>query len=251
MRQYTRAASMALALLIAGSGCSKTAGNNGGYSSTPDDERAATGSVLYGDQLTRVLQMHESYLTLITARDAVANGETDIGRELLTEVATQPMPEGISAIWAPEVLNLHAAAGRGARAEQPEGVAQGIAEAAKSCGSCHTATGYLPQLAGQMAPPSPDTPSSLMKRHAWAAQQLWDGLIIPSEDRWNEGAKVLAESNVSPTNLFTNEYVAEVGAARVHGLQAATRKVVAADAWDQRAEAYGELLHTCASCHGN
>ena len=253
MRISTLLVSSALVLGLSAPGCQKSANGGHDYSPTTPAEPAATEAtpLIGGDQLTRVLEMHDSYLTLITARDAAAHGETDVSRELLTEIATQPMPEGVSSVWAPEVLALHVAAGRGARAERAEGVAQGIASAAQSCGSCHASTGYSPMLAGQSEPPSPDSPSTLMKRHAWAAQQLWDALIIPSEDRWQQGATVLEQSKLEPQSLFDSEYVAEVGAERVHGLQAATKLVVDAEDWNARAEAYGELLHSCATCHGN
>lgn len=239
-----------VALSLTLSGCSKSDGGRETPHAASGDSRPAVGAVLQGDQLTRVIQMHQSYVTLITARDATVYGDVDGARDLLAELATQPMPEGVSSIWAPEVLQLHVSAGRGARAELPEGVANGVGLAAQSCGSCHSATGHSPALAGQMEPPSADSPSTLMQRHAWAAQQLWDGLIIPSEERWDQGAAVLNESKLEPHSLFQSEYLAEVGAARVHQLQAATKHVLEAETWDERAEAYGTLLHSCSSCHG-
>lgn len=231
------------------SGCSKPENREPQPNTSGEATAGASRAVLAGDQLTRVMEMHDSYITLLSARDAAVYGEVDVAREQLTELATQPMPEGVSSIWAPEVLELHVRAGRGARAELPEGVTQGIAHTAQSCGSCHTATGQSPELAGQMDPPSPDTPSELMRRHAWAAQQLWDGLIIPSEERWAQGGIVLATSKLEPNTLFQDEYLAEVGAERVHGLQEATKSIVAAKGWEERAEAYGELLNSCSSCH--
>lgn len=231
------------------SGCTKPESRDKQPNSTADIAASPARAVLTGDQLTRILEMHDSYLTLLSARDAAVYGEVDVAREQLTELATQPMPEGISSIYAPEVLELHIRAGQGARAERPEGVTLGIAHTAQSCGSCHTATGQSPQLAGQMDPPSSDTPAELMQRHAWAAQQLWDGLIIPSDERWQQGANVLASSKLEPSTLFHDEYLADVGAERVHGLQEATKSVAHAASWEDRAEAYGDLLNSCATCH--
>lgn len=231
-------------------GCSKPETRDNQPNSAGEETQSAVASTtLAGDQLTRIMEMHQSYLTLLSARDATVYGENDVARELLTEIATQPMPEGVSSIWARDVLELHVTAGRGARAEEPAGVAMGIAHTAESCGSCHTSTGQSPELADQMDPPSPDSPANLMRRHAWAAQQLWDGLIIHSDERWKQGASVLGSSNLEPSTLFHNEYLAEVGAERVRGLQEATKSVVAAAAWDERAEAYGELLNSCSTCH--
>lgn len=211
----------------------------------------SSGSLLTGDQLTRVLQMHNDYVMLITARDAAVSGDVDSARAQMTEIALQPMPEGVSAIWAPEVLGLHTAAGEAARGEAPEGVAVGIGRTAAQCGTCHTATGHNPALAEMADPPSPRDPAALMQRHAWAAQQLWDGLIVPSERRWNEGVAVLQASHLEPHTLFRSEYYADAGASRVHALQDASRGIAAASTWDERGEAFGELLSTCASCHGS
>lgn len=214
-------------------------------------QQRTAGSTLAGDQLTRIFQMHNGYVMLITARDAIVSGDVDAARGQMTEIAIQPMPEGVSAIWAPEVLGLHTAAGEAARGEEPEGVAVGIGRAAAQCGTCHTATGHMPAIAEMANPPSPTDPSSIMLRHAWAAQQLWDGLIVPSERRWNEGVSVLQASQLEPNTLFRSEYYADAGAPRVHALQEASRGVAAASTWDERGEAFGELLSTCASCHGS
>jgi hypothetical protein len=88
-----------------------------------------------------------------------------------------------------------------------------------------------------------------MLRHQWAAEQMWDGLIGPSEARWNDGIAELAEAPLVQDEILANATptpaIAEL-AADVHALGDEGRK---ATTWEQRAAIYGRLLGTCAACH--
>lgn len=205
---------------------------------------------LTGDQLHRIGQMHHGYTSLITARDAYVSGDANAARLELTNVAMQPMPEGVAPIWAPNVLTLHQMAAKGAQAELSEGVAEGIGMSANACGSCHQATGYIPNLAMMPEPPTGDDASAQMLRHAFAAQELWDGLITHDITRWQRGSAILEHTRVTPELLFGQGYYARMGARQVDALIQATTVLREATEWEPRATAYGELLTTCASCHG-
>ena len=88
-----------------------------------------------------------------------------------------------------------------------------------------------------------------MLRHQWAAEQMWDGLIGPSEARWNDGVTELAEAPLGQDEIFANATATPaIGklATDVHALAAEGRK---ATTWDDRAAVYGRLLASCAACH--
>lgn len=245
--RLTTSVSFVLGVALVSVGCSSSqqqSTSNGG-----DGQSSTVHAPLEGDQVSRIIQMHQSYTSLVTARDAFVSGDYDASRMELTNVALLPMPDGVPPIWATNVLELHQMAARGAQAELPEGVADGIGRSANACGSCHQATGYIPSLAMMPEAPEGSDAATAMMRHAYAAQELWDGLITHNADRWNTGTGLLAGSHVSPEQLFGQGLEARIGASRVAGLQNASRAVIHAVEWDDRAEAYGQLLTSCASCH--
>jgi hypothetical protein len=87
-----------------------------------------------------------------------------------------------------------------------------------------------------------------MQSHQWAAMQLWEGLIGPSDERWQEGAKALT---TVPLNLVARavtrtspDDVDDVARVRMF----ATRALSAQDL-GARADVFGKLLAACAHCH--
>jgi hypothetical protein len=73
----------------------------------------------------------------------------------------------------------------------------------------------------------------------------WDGLVVPSDDAWIAGARVLSEEPLSPELLTPGRSpVPRVGALEqsVHdlGRQAQTTRSA-----DGRAQLYGEIAKTC------
>lgn len=122
---------------------------------------------------------------------------------------------------------------------------------AAACARCHVDAGR-PQifLAPPLAPLDDGTMAGRMRRHAWATQRLWEGVIAPSNDRWAAGLEVLASTPLvsSPSNLPSNPPSNDL--AKVLQDRARTELArIPAVSIDQRATAYGELLVTCAGCH--
>lgn len=249
MKRSNRVFNSVAVLLLAASfaGCARS--HEGATPNTEASAAAQSQAELQGDQLTRVLQMHQGYTALVTARDAFVSGDVDAARLELASIAMQPMADGIPPIWAPNVLDLHQIAARGVEAELPEGVAESIGLSANSCGSCHQATGYIPALAVMPTPPPGDDAHTQMIQHAYAAQELWDGLVTHNVERWTRGQHILRGVHERPEALFGPNFRAQMGSARVDGLNASTTQIVNAESWDERALAYGSLLSSCASCH--
>ena len=88
-----------------------------------------------------------------------------------------------------------------------------------------------------------------MLTHQRAADDLLQGLVIPSESRWQEGAAKLetltlgAEDWPRDPKLTAETRQADV---TVHALADQAREAATARA---RANVYVDLLTTCASCH--
>ena len=89
------------------------------------------------------------------------------------------------------------------------------------------------------------TTEQRMKRHAWATERLWEGLIVPSSVAWNAGANALVDSPF-PDDVLGRGVAARTAATdfKILADQAPFKKTV-----EERAALYAELLVTCATCH--
>jgi cytochrome c556 len=148
------------------------------------------------------------------------------------------------------VEEMQAFAGLAARAPDIKSGASAVARVGAACGSCHEAMKRGPRYNIVTGPPEGDTPlATRMIRHQWAADRLWDGLVGPSDVSWQAGAAVLRDAP-----LFTDAVTANVEqyeavtrlAWQVHEVGALANAV---SDQSRRAEMYGTLLGTCASCH--
>jgi cytochrome c556 len=157
---------------------------------------------------------------------------------------------GMSAKAQPYVEELQTFAGLASRAPDLASGASAVARVGAACGSCHKAMKRGPEYNIVTGPPEGENPlATRMIRHQWAADRLWDGLVGPSDVSWQAGAAVLRDAP-----LYTDAITADVEqyeavtklAWQVHETGALANTVL-----DQgrRAELYGTLLATCASCH--
>jgi cytochrome c553 len=158
-------------------------------------------------------------------------------------------PEG----WGPHIKELRTAARTAAQAQDFKSAASATASMSRACGTCHEAEGATPRMPelGTKGLPPTDQVNTVphMLRHYWAIEQMWIGIVNPSEDSWNKGAEALADAPLEPQKMTDNaEMTPDVGnwAKAVHEI---SDKTAQAKDWDSRARLYGELLATCAQCH--
>jgi cytochrome c553 len=124
-------------------------------------------------------------------------------------------------------------------------VAAATADLGVACGQCHRQQGG-PTFSNE--PPPADGPSveQRMKRHVWATERLWDGLVIPSNEAWTIGSRALVDSPFP-------EEVLKPGGAPARSAAADFQKLVAQapakNTAEQRAALYAQLLVTCGTCH--
>jgi cytochrome c2 len=181
-------------------------------------------------------------------RDAVARGALEEAKgeaRLLSELRIEgPGTE----LWRRMLEATKAAAARVASASDLKDASRGVAVVAKTCGDCHTVLGRPGTTVGDGGPPGSDV-RAFMRRHQWAAERLWEGLVVPSDDAWKWGALSLSEAPLAPEQLTPGKSpVPRVGelAQTVHVL---ANKGVDVERADVRADLYGDVLVTCAECH--
>jgi cytochrome c553 len=189
--------------------------------------------------------MRDHYEIVAELEQAVIEGKLERVHERASSFAVDPLHETVQG--AEHVLRMKAAARDAAAAENLEQAAAAVTTMAGACGGCHHALDVVPVL-----PPLPEldqgrTPKAAMHRHAWAADRMWEGLVVPSEERWIQG-----------TSMFSFAPGCESGDERkprderetlCHRVRALGGRAHVTEAWPERLEIHARLLATCAACH--
>jgi cytochrome c553 len=158
-------------------------------------------------------------------------------------------PEG----WGPHIQEMRSAARTAAQAKAFDSAASATASMSRACGKCHEALSAAPRIPelGTKGLPPEDVVSTVphMLRHYWAAEQMWIGIVNPSEESWNKGTEALDILPLGPTKLTEDGEVTTDVADWANAVHEISSQMVSANDWDSRAELYGKLLATCAQCH--
>jgi cytochrome c553 len=191
--------------------------------------------------------MHGHFAALSEVQDAIAGGDLELAQtrasQLTVRLANADHPEG----WEPDLGRLRRAAWAAHRARDLATAADAIARAAGACGTCHARLGAQTRAASAAPDVArPSELSELMFRHLWANNELWNGLVGPSDTAWNDGAAAFAEAGLFPAGEVETSAEMDALVGRLTELGGlATR----ASGQDERAAAYGQILATCAGCH--
>ena len=207
---------------------------HGGQAITPDAGRAAH------------MQVHFS--EVMTIHEAVIRGDVAAVRAPATWLAEHDAPSPLPAGSAPFVAEMRRAARRTAQATTVSEVALGTADMLKTCGDCHRAVGTRPAVS-QTSTPELGGLVGHMLAHQRAADQMLQGLVVPSSTAWRAGADGFSAAPLRDKALpsdpkLTQELVASEQ--RIHELAAKAARVDDASA---RAVFYGQIIARCADCH--
>lgn len=193
--------------------------------------------------------MRTHFVEGIGIRDALVRGELEEARAGLRRLSLDPGPPEAPPSWAPRIVELRASAREAARATDLPLTARAFARLATDCAGCHEAADANIELETLESPEARDPPG-MMQRHQWATERMWEGLVVPDADRFRDGATVLADSPLHPLELV----VGSSPPVEVVRLAEQTRLIAGRAARAQlpssRASHYGQLLSTCAACHG-
>lgn len=111
-----------------------------------------------------------------------------------------------------------------------------------ACGDCHVAVKAAVDFSGAEPPRTSANPEEQMRRHIWAMDRLWKGLVGPSEAAWQAGAGALM---AMPVDFGGNEEANRLSA-RVNELAGIAQ---VSKTPKERSDTYGDLVETCALCH--
>jgi cytochrome c553 len=180
-------------------------------------------------------------------RIAVMSGRLDDAHTEARWIA-EHWPAKVLEEWLPFVVNLRAAAGEIVEAEDVHAASRGTGAVALACGECHDALREGPRY--ELPPPPPDDPdaAAIMRRHQWAADRLWDGVVLPNDEAWSLGAGAIVELPRCDADVGGEKQTQVIADAVRRTNELATEAASATDL-DARARIYGELLGTCHTCH--
>ncbi len=192
--------------------------------------------------------MHIRFAATSGIRMAIAYGDLRRAQTEARIVATLDEPE-ILPQWRPYVDNVRAAAFQFTNSKDTVAAAKQLAILGRRCAQCHEAVPAKLVFAKVAIPKGDPKLASTMAGHQWATARMWEGLIGPSNARWNEGATALAKAPLAITaegEVPGRELGIAGDVARIRLLATRAQK---ANTLDDRVEIYGDLLGTCAHCH--
>jgi cytochrome c556 len=119
---------------------------------------------------------------------------------------------------------------------------------AGACGGCHTTFGITADAQTRPAPTDDRSLVAQMARHAWGAARMWEGVTGPDDRAWIDGALVIAQTDCDVSTVMRGKPNVEAfelaELLREQGIRASAARDL-----DARANLYGEVMSTCASCH--
>jgi cytochrome c553 len=192
--------------------------------------------------------MRSHFLHVAAVRDAVIAGDLDRARAPAAWLAEHGAPSDIPDRWIPYVTDLRVLSAGLTEAATIDELARTLGVVAGTCASCHEALDvrieYLPGM-----PPSGGDLRARMQRHKWAAERLWKGLVFPHETAWRRGAAALVEAPGELGALAEDPAQRGATTALAERLETLAWRAVETADGHQRAQVFGEMLTTCATCH--
>jgi cytochrome c553 len=193
--------------------------------------------------------MSEHFTRASDLQRAVVNGDMDAVSGAANWLAEHSKMSGAPASWDPYLAEMRTAAEVAAESPDLSTAAKATAHVGAACGDCHKGHGATVKFSIDEALAEGGDAVAHMKRHVWASARLWEGLVVPSAEVWQTGAKAFDEVPLVPEEVTDDDELmteAKLTADRVHELGAGARQALDSDS---RAATYGELLATCSRCH--
>ncbi len=184
-------------------------------------------------------QMLSHYADTIAMRRALVAGKLADYQGSAAAVANDEWAPNAPAEQRELTLRVRSAAATAQATTSLVGAAQALGALGDVCASCHLASG-APQL--PIAPEAIiEASNPHMLAHAIAADQLWAGLTLPSDESWASGIQLLLED---PELAAPSD---EVSAAARLLRELASRGERAEP--DERGRLFADVVVTCSGCH--
>jgi cytochrome c553 len=191
--------------------------------------------------------MKDHLIQLDNARQAVVSGRLEPAKTNFRWLSEHTPVAGLPDGWLPYVDAMQGAAAQGELAPNFTAAGSALGTVAETCGACHAANDVSITFPMDPAPIAEPGSAGHMRRHAWASDRMWEGLIGPSDERWEQGVRMLNEHVLHKLSNGT-ELPPEVAVfdKRVHDIGA---DALAGQGSADRAALFGDFIAQCAACH--
>ena len=204
------------------------------------------------EDLTATLQavqrrMHERFSSARQLEESIALGDLERARTSAGVIAGLDEPEALPE-WQPYIAGIRETAHQIEFAATTVAAARSATILGMRCAHCHVALEARVTFTVEPRPFDDQKRTPQMLAHQWAALQMWEGIIAPSDDRWLAGAVALTTVPINTVaNVATPRLVDDlddIARIRRYGERALTARSAAA-----RVDLFGDILATCAHCH--
>lgn len=196
----------------------------------------------------RVTEMQQYFAQMTRLHEALIRGDLKALPEPASRLAAIKTPVAFPEKGAPFVEAIRQAAQRVGTATDLRRAATETVTIASQCAGCHRAVGIFPSPSSPMRRDAPNVVGHMVE-HQRAADDMLQGLVMPSASRWQEAADRLENLSLErekwPPNRRLTDQARKADVA-VHALPDRAR---AATSDAARGGVYVDLVTTCASCH--
>jgi hypothetical protein len=196
----------------------------------------------------RAADMREHFSRAVRLHAAVIRGDMPAVASAAQALENYEGPPGMPARSGRFIAAIRNSAIDVSRAADIVAAAHSTALLLNACGDCHRSVGTMPATPLAIRPELGGVVGHMLA-HQRAADQMLQGLIVPSNSLWQAGARAFVSAPLHPKDLpmhsAERRHLAPIEE-RIHRL--ATDAAQATDA-RARASFYGQMLAGCAGCH--
>lgn len=255
-RSCVAAISCGIACVLAfacGSGEPKPASSSGDEVSAPPPAKVATSAPAPTAAPPARLSAHmeNSFWEALRARDAIIAGNLPVAKRAASSLVHQDLNSIVPRDWMPWTQRIQQHARELTAAPNLGAAAQALGQIAVECGDCHLVqNGGPPRLPAKPEPwrGPPEALEERMLRHQTGAEQMWDGLVMPSEQSFRSGTITLERAPLTPPER-QGMPIDEVLNARIEEVRELAKQAQFVTTYAERSRVYGELIARCAGCH--
>ena len=194
--------------------------------------------------------MHEHLTRVAAMQEAVIRGDVEAAVEPARWIADHQSTAGLPAGQEAVLADMKKQAAVVAEAKDAKNAATATAMVISYCGTCHAAARITAAIPEAPKPPADGPLAAHMMEHQWATELLYQGLVMPSEERWQKGLAAMQGTPLAEKDLPKDAKLTKEVAALEKKVHEMAGNAKTATDIGTKVAFYGEYIGGCAGCHG-